>query len=75
MRDCNAYKNPLNDGDGYLVAGVICPPIPYTSPVMSLPPTNERLTTEATGVSESTLYLMAGIFGVIAVLAILSVVG
>ena len=75
MTDCTAYKNPLNDGEGFLVAGVICPPIPYTSPVMTFAPTNQRLTTEATGVSESTLYLMAGIFGVIAVLAILSVIG
>ena len=75
LRDCSAYKKSINNGNGYSVAGISCPPIPYTSPSMSLEPTVAEVSKESSGVSLGALYLLSGIFGVFAVLALLSVVG
>lgn len=75
LSDCGAYKVALNNGDGYNVAGVSCPPIPYTSvsmvPVTTMPPVTEK----AQSVSTNTLFALSGIFGICAGLAVLAVFG
>ena len=76
LTDCTAHKESLNDGTGYNVAGIMCPPIPTTSTTMTQVPTVATLSeTEPTGVPTSTLYLISGVFAVCAILAVLSVVG
>ena len=77
LSDCSAYKNQkITNADGsYNVAGVICPPIPYTSssmaPATTMPPVTER----SEAVSTNTLFALSGIFGICAALAVLAVFG
>ena len=74
LGDCTYYKLPISRPDAYSVAGVNCslpPPVLTTSQSVVVVPTMDRQEQDNT---ENSLYLSIGIFAVLTVVSLFSVI-